>query len=64
LDLTLPFIDVIPTAKLDDIAYVTAIIEENRKKSIAMRPAIRAYGLANFSWKVAVDRYVKLLKGM
>jgi glycosyltransferase involved in cell wall biosynthesis len=64
LDLTQPFIDVIPTAKLNDIAYVTTVIEENRKKSVAMRPAIRAYGLANFSWKVAVERYVKLLNSI
>jgi len=64
LDLTRPFIDVIPTPKLNDTEYVSAIITENRKKSIAMRAEIRAYGLANFSWKVAVDRYANILNNI
>ena len=64
LDLTKPFIDVIPTARLNDIPYVTSVIEENRKKSLTMRSEIRAYGIAHFSWKAVVDRYADFLKCM
>jgi len=61
LDLTKPFIDVIPRDKINDVLYVSEIIEENRKKSLSMRAEIRTYGLENFSWKVAVNNYVKII---
>ena len=43
LDLNLPFIDVIPDDRMDDIPYIQYIIEENRSKSITMRKQIREY---------------------
>ena len=61
LDLTKDYIDVIPNDKLDDMEYITDIIEKNRKKSLEMRKEIREYGLNTFSWKNVIDEYNKLL---
>lgn len=61
LDTTLPFIDVIPTAKLDDTAYVEGVIVTNREKAVKMRSAIRKYGVETFGWKTVVDKYAALL---
>jgi len=57
LDLNLPFIDVIPESKINDIPYIERIIEENRKKSITMREEIRNYVISNFSWDKIVKEY-------
>jgi glycosyltransferase involved in cell wall biosynthesis len=64
LDLTKPFITVIPEDKLGDIAYVTKTLEENRKTSLAMREEIRAYALSRFSWDGVVDCYLGFIRGM
>lgn len=58
LDLSLPFIDVIPENKHNDIEYVESIIIENRKKSLPLRNQIRKYALENFSWNIIVDKYI------
>lgn len=59
LDTTLPFIDVIPESKMNDLNHVAAIIEENRKKSIRMRNDIRKYVTDNFSWeRIVNDHYI------
>lgn len=50
LDLSKPWITVIPDDKLSDLDYVTRAIEENRATSVAMRAAIREYGLSTFTW--------------
>ena len=57
LDVSLPFIDVIPESKISDIDYVTKIIDKNKKTSIGMRKQIRQYVLDNFSWKKVVENY-------
>lgn len=57
LDISLPFIDVIPENKISDIEYVSDIIEKNRKKSISMRGDIRKYVVDNFSWDHIVSKY-------
>lgn len=59
LDYDLPFIDVIPEDKLDDMDYISDTIEKNRKESIQMREDIRQYGINNFSWQNIVDVYEK-----
>jgi glycosyltransferase involved in cell wall biosynthesis len=60
LDLSLPFIDVIPENKINDIEYVSRIIVENREKSLSMRKEIREYVIKNFSWtKIVSDYYLK-----
>lgn len=62
LDLSLPFIDVIPEAKINDIDYVSQVIKENRIKSRLNRAAIREYGLQNFKWENLIDRYIQLIQ--
>ena len=64
LDLSKPFITVIPKDKMDDVDYVADAIAKNRDISVRMRPEIRAYGLANFSWRVATDRYATFLRSL
>jgi glycosyltransferase involved in cell wall biosynthesis len=61
LDLSLPFIDVIPESKIKDIDYVKNIIINNRNKSLEMREKIRQYGMDNFSWEVIIDKFVKII---
>jgi hypothetical protein len=61
LDLTQPFIDVIPNEKRNDLNYVEQIIVANQKKSVYLREEIRAYGLREFGWKRVVDSYVTML---
>ena len=62
LDLSLPFIHVIPNSRLDDVEYIQNIIYENQQVCKRMRPQIHEYGLRNFSWKVAVARYADYLR--
>lgn len=59
LDCNLPFVDVIPDDKLDDLEYIQNVIEKNRKTSITIREEIRSYGINNFSWENIVNVYEK-----
>jgi len=61
LDLSLPFIEVIPNDKLDDIEYIKRQILKNRQISNRMRDEIRLYGLDNFDWGKLVSEYVKTI---
>jgi glycosyltransferase involved in cell wall biosynthesis len=61
LDLTKPYITVIPNDKLDDLPYVEEEINKNREISLRYREEIRNYALENFSWKKIIDRYIELL---
>lgn len=54
LDVTKPFIDVIPEAKLDDLDYVQAVIRRNREVSVNLREDIMAYASDNFDWRRVV----------
>jgi hypothetical protein len=58
LDLSKPFISVVPNGKLGDVEYVKGVIEQNRKVSLAMRDEIRAYALREFSWDRITDKYL------
>ena len=60
LDITLPFIDVIPDDKRDDISYVEEVINDNRKRSIPLRQQIKEYANNEFSWDVIIDKYCNL----
>lgn len=62
LNRSLPWIDIIPTDKLNDLAYVKKIILENQRKSIMYRKDIRAYGLKNFTWTVVVQKYMNAIE--
>ena len=59
LDLSLPFIDVIPESKIQDKDFVSSVLKSNRFKSISMREEIRDYALKNFAWETIVEkRYI------
>jgi len=64
LDLSHEFIDVIPNSKLEDIEYVSRIIQENVKKSNLMRDQIREYAISTFSWSLIVKRYEEIVMGI
>lgn len=57
LDTSLPFIHIIPTDKLQDLEYITGIIEQNKIISLSMRSKIVEYGVSNFSWKKLIKTY-------
>jgi glycosyltransferase involved in cell wall biosynthesis len=60
LDLSLPFIDIIPDEKLDDFVYIQRIIDENREKQVFHRE-IRDYAVTLFSWENLVLSYLSTL---
>lgn len=63
LDVSLPFIDIIPNNKIDDLNYIRQTIIENRKKSILYRKDIREYALNNFDYdRSVIPRYIKNIK--
>jgi glycosyltransferase involved in cell wall biosynthesis len=61
LDLSLPFIDLVPISQLADTAYVAAVIERNRATSLKFRREIRDYAEQNFDWPKLVRRYFRLV---
>lgn len=62
LDRSLPFIEIIPDEKLNDIDYVSEIIKKNQEVSRNMRNEIREYGISNFAWENIVPRYIEIIK--
>jgi len=63
LDTSLPFIEVIPSDKLNDLDYIGEKIRKNQKISNMMRKEIRSYGLDNFDWGKLVKKYVNKING-
>ena len=63
LDRSKSFITVIPNERINDLEYVQAKIEENRKASVGARQEIRQYALENFAWSVIIKKYALLLGG-
>ena len=61
LDRNLPFVDVIPTSKLNDLEYISDIVKKNQIISVSMRDKIREYGIDKFGWKNVVERYVETI---
>jgi hypothetical protein len=61
LDLSLPFITVIPNDKRADIDHVKREIIRNRLASLKHREQIREYGLTNFAWNRILDKYEELI---
>ncbi len=57
LDTSLPFIDVIPKDKMNNIEYVRGIIERNRVVSREHRNEIRQYVKDNFDWKTIIENH-------
>ena len=61
LDLSQPFITVIPDDKLEDISYLKDKIQENRIISISMRNEIREYCRTNFDWSSIIKQYKEII---
>lgn len=61
LDRSLPFIEIIPDHKLNDLEYVREKISKNREISNRMRKEIREYGLSNFDWSKLVKKYTETI---
>ena len=64
LDLSQPFITVIPDDKIDDFDYLKEKIEENRKVSLGMRKEIREYCYTNFDWGNIIKKYKKIIESI
>ena len=62
LDLSKPFITVIPDNKLGDFDYLKEKIEENRSISLKMRAEIRQYCADNFDWSIIINNYKKIIE--
>lgn len=62
LDLSLPFITVIPNDKRADLHYVKREIVRNRLISLKHRAEIREYGLTKFAWNAILDQYEQILQ--
>lgn len=63
LDLSKPYITVIPEAKISDIAYVESEIKRNREICAEYRKDIREYGLT-FTWSRLIEEYVKKIQNI
>ncbi len=64
LDLSQPFITVIPEDKSFDVDYIREKIQENRSISLTMRKKIREYCFNNFDWSVIIGKYKNIIKGI
>lgn len=58
LDVTKPFITVIPDEKLSDLNYITEAIHQNRVYSVQSRKEIREYGMKTFSLDSLIKKYI------
>tara|TARA_Y100001937_G_scaffold121465_1_gene180269 strand:- start:661 stop:1599 length:939 start_codon:yes stop_codon:yes gene_type:complete len=61
LDLSQPFITVIPDDKLNDKSFLKQKIKENRKISLTMRKDIRKYCFDNFDWSSIIKQYKSII---
>ena len=61
LDLTKPYITVVPNEKRTDLDYVKRAIIHNRIQSLYNRSAIREYGLTTFAWDKVIDKYIEMV---
>jgi glycosyltransferase involved in cell wall biosynthesis len=64
LDLSQPFITVIPDDKSFDVEYIREKIKENRSISLSMRKQIREYCFNNFDWSVIIGKYKDIIKSI
>jgi glycosyltransferase involved in cell wall biosynthesis len=56
LDLTLPFIDVIPESKMNDTGFIQEVITRNRQVSLKKRKEIKDYA-SKFGWNNIVKNF-------
>ena len=62
LDLSKPWITVIPNDKLDDLEYIEQSIIKNREISIKYREEIRSHSLETISWKSRINNIYNVYK--
>ena len=62
LDVSQPFIDIIPDNMIYNKGYVKKVILENRMMSIPMRHHIRDYGMKEFAWSSLIKDYEQSIK--
>lgn len=58
MDLSKPYIHVIPENKIHDLNYVRGIIETNKQNALKHRSEIREYGTKQFAWESVVKNYM------
>jgi len=61
LDLTKPYISVVPENKIYDLNYIRAVIETNRTESLKHRQQIRDYAISNFAWENIITKYMEVV---
>lgn len=61
LDLSKPYIHVVPENKIHDLNYVRGIIETNKQNSLKHRSEIREYGIKQFAWENVVKNYMTVI---
>lgn len=61
LDRSMPFIDIIPTDKLDDLIYIEEVNERSIAKNYMKEDIIR-YAHENFSLEIIVEGYIKFIE--
>lgn len=64
LDITKPYISVIPENKINDLEYIEKMIHENREISNKMRKEIREDSLIKYNWGNITKNYVKLIESI
>ena len=62
LDVSQPFITVIPDHKLNDTQFIKEQIETNRRVAIGMRKEIRQYCRDNFDWCAIINKYKEIIE--
>jgi len=62
LDTSLPWLDIIPDDRLEDLEYIGHVIRENRAKRPIMGDAIRQYAMEHFAWEKLVATYLDNLR--
>ena len=64
LDLSQPFITVIPDDKIEDKEYLFQALLENRRVSLSMRKEIREYCRTNFDWSSIIKQYKDIINSI
>lgn len=64
LDVSQPFITVIPDDKINDFDYLREKIEQNRMISLSMRYKIRQYCYENFDWLKIIKKYKEIINSI
>ena len=64
LDVSQPFITVIPDDKINDFDYLREKIEKNRMTSLSMRYKIRQYCYENFDWLKIIKKYKEIINSI